>query len=520
MSDSKRLLTAVHRWTAAAVASALALACGSDADYSNPEAVTAGAPSSAQGSGGEPALSGGTSGAGTPSGGSIAGSATGGSTSEVGGASSGGSGAVEATGGAPSTGGATGSGGSGALAATGGAESIGGNVSTGGSLSTGGVAESGGTGGFIATGGFENTGGAEDTGGAVGTAGATAAGGTGEGGAGNETPQGQCVVQPLTDEFRQDYDNLDPFYQKYADANGLPVISSLSPADEALERACELVIDMVSTRPDVLQALIANRIRFAIIGEDELTNDIPEYSYLPDSINDRARGLGGMPAASCAEESILCNTALDRWRGEGICVHEFAHTISMGGLFPADPTFEGRLEDAYASAQAAGLFANTYAMENSQEYWAEGVQDWYNTNLEATRRTTVRGLLRRLALTVAVARLRPGGPCRHGLAAPAARLRDLPASFTGRPRACTISQSPRARERYFMHPIRKVLGTICDHCPLCNYARQHPDTLMGKYYAWHGKWCPAWQAQQEMEAARKAQAAKQEVAEGESAEPD
>src|SRR5690606_2524321 len=162
-------------------------------------------------------------------------------------------------------------------------------------------------------------------------------------------------------------------------------ISSASPADEALTRACELVIDMVSARPDVLEALIDNHIRFAIIGEDELTNDIPEYRYLDDSINTRARGLGGTPAASCAEESILCNTELDRWRGEGICVHEFAHTIASGGLFPADPTFQGRLQDAYESARDAGLFANTYAMENYQEYWAEGVQDWYYTNLEIGR---------------------------------------------------------------------------------------------------------------------------------------
>jgi hypothetical protein len=161
------------------------------------------------------------------------------------------------------------------------------------------------------------------------------------------------------------------------------VISSNSPADEALSRACLLVIDMLSARPDVHEALIENYVRFAIIGEDELTNDIPEYSYLDDSINQRARGLGGVPAASCAEESILCHSELDPWRGEGICVHEFAHTIASGGLFVADPTFQGRLQDAFQSAQGAGLFANTYAMENYQEYWAEGVQDWYFTNLEA-----------------------------------------------------------------------------------------------------------------------------------------
>jgi hypothetical protein len=55
-----------------------------------------------------------------------------------------------------------------------------------------------------------------------------------------------------------------------------------------------------------------------------------------------------------------------------------------------------------------------------------------------------------------------------------------------------------------MHPVRKVLGTVCDHCPVCNYARKHPDTLLGRYYEWHGKWCPAWQAQKEIAAAREA----------------
>jgi hypothetical protein len=214
----------------------------------------------------------------------------------------------------------------------------------------------------------------------------TGQGGTGQGslgGAGGAGTTGGCEVMPLTDEFRQAYDDLDPFYQKYADADGLPVVSSLSPADAALTRVCELVIDMVSARPDVLEALIGNHVRFAVIGEDELTNDIPEFSYLDDTINQRARGLGGVPAASCAEESILCNTELDRWRGEGICVHEFAHTMSMGGLFAVDPSFEDRLRDAFQNAQSSGLFENTYAMENLQEYWAEGVQDWYYTNLES-----------------------------------------------------------------------------------------------------------------------------------------
>jgi hypothetical protein len=55
-----------------------------------------------------------------------------------------------------------------------------------------------------------------------------------------------------------------------------------------------------------------------------------------------------------------------------------------------------------------------------------------------------------------------------------------------------------------MHPLRKALGTICDHCPLCNYARRHPGGRLEKYYEWHGKWCPAWRAQKEIEATREA----------------
>jgi len=197
-----------------------------------------------------------------------------------------------------------------------------------------------------------------------------------------QPPEAACVVSPISDELREAYD-FDPFYVKHTLAQGIPVISSAEPADAALTRVCELLIDMLSVRDDVVDILLQRRTRFGVIGEDELTNDIPEYRDFPDTINQRARGLGGQDIGTCAEESILCNRQLDRWRGEGICVHEFAHTISAAGLFRADPTFEPRLRAAFEAAQQSGRYENTYAMENFQEYWAEGVQNWYDTNLEA-----------------------------------------------------------------------------------------------------------------------------------------
>ena len=54
-----------------------------------------------------------------------------------------------------------------------------------------------------------------------------------------------------------------------------------------------------------------------------------------------------------------------------------------------------------------------------------------------------------------------------------------------------------------MHPVSKLLGTVCDHCPLCNYARSHPDTFISKAYEWHGRWCPAWKAQKEIDEGRR-----------------
>ena len=53
-----------------------------------------------------------------------------------------------------------------------------------------------------------------------------------------------------------------------------------------------------------------------------------------------------------------------------------------------------------------------------------------------------------------------------------------------------------------MNRVVKFLGAHCDRCTLCNYARQNPDTWVGKIMAWHGTWCPAWKAQQQLDKER------------------
>lgn len=187
-----------------------------------------------------------------------------------------------------------------------------------------------------------------------------------------------CVVQPITDELRAIHGDV---YTRYAAARGVPALATDSPQDEALRRACMLLHDL-GQEPKVLEVMLEENIGLVVMGVDETSADFPEFAAwgVPDS---RARGLGGVPRGLCAEENVMCDRSVDRWRGESICVHEFGHTMHLGVYNLMDDTFDDRVEAAYRAARNAGKYANTYAASNAVEYFGEGVQDWYNTNLES-----------------------------------------------------------------------------------------------------------------------------------------
>ncbi len=180
---------------------------------------------------------------------------------------------------------------------------------------------------------------------------------------------------------------LDAFYAKHVDAGGLPIVASARTSDRAVRAAAEIVNGMLSSRPDVRKALVRARVRVAVMSPDEKTTDVPEHRTLtPKEYWDRrARGLGATAArlaCSCAEENLL-GLAGDRYRGESILVHEFAHTFHTLGLNAVDRSFQKRLDAAYAAALEKGLWEKTYAATNAGEYWAEGVQSWFDANLQA-----------------------------------------------------------------------------------------------------------------------------------------
>jgi hypothetical protein len=177
---------------------------------------------------------------------------------------------------------------------------------------------------------------------------------------------------------------LDSFYQKHVAANGYPIVSSEKVSDYALKEAAYLVNMMLAKRSDVREAMVKGGSRLIVMAHDEFTTDVPEYSKMTpkDFWDARARGLGGSrtdPVCSCGEENLLGFEG-DPYSTECILIHEFAHNIHLRGLVVVDPTFDDRLKAAYERAMEAGLWKTKYASVNHAEYFAEGVQSWFNNN--------------------------------------------------------------------------------------------------------------------------------------------
>ncbi len=202
--------------------------------------------------------------------------------------------------------------------------------------------------------------------------------------------------------------SLDTFYQKYADAYGIPIVSSAKVPDVALLIARDIVNYMLVKRADIRNALINRKARVLVMAQSEMETDLPERrdwkkptrddrrltpgereNYdKPGGIasmsdreywNRRARGMGGT-VTSCAEENLLGYPGT-RYYGENILVHEFSHNM-MGALRSADSALFAEIEPAYQAAKSKGLYKGQYAINTVAEYWAEGTQWWFWSNYE------------------------------------------------------------------------------------------------------------------------------------------
>ena len=193
--------------------------------------------------------------------------------------------------------------------------------------------------------------------------------------------------------------DLDLSFYKKAVLGTIPCVGSDKVKDEALLSCAKITSYMVTMRPDIAQGLIKDKIKFAIMAQSEVTGNIPEHKSLlsdwPGTDWNKQRGLAASRwrrVISAGEENVLCmGWPADVYRGEMILVHEFGHafigtdldhnkpTAAWWAGYGSDGDLMTKVTDTYdQQVTAGGLWPNTYANDNNDEYFAEGVQAYFD----------------------------------------------------------------------------------------------------------------------------------------------
>jgi len=197
------------------------------------------------------------------------------------------------------------------------------------------------------------------------------------------------------------YLNPQGFYAKYLDTVGIQVLASERVESAALLASWEIINNLLSHTDNLRGMLAALEVRLTIIAEEEKVTELPEFqSYanfvIPDgrSFSD-LRGVAlridifedplnwqrYQPIPFAAGEENILNYPTDPYRGQqSVLLHEAAHAIT-NALAVNYPGFANELKATYDNAIASGLWSNTYASTNFDEYWAELIQIWFHDNI-------------------------------------------------------------------------------------------------------------------------------------------
>jgi len=178
---------------------------------------------------------------------------------------------------------------------------------------------------------------------------------------------------------------LDPpehgFYAKRLQYAGIAIKSHRSVDDRALVAARDKVERMLRALPAVRHNLAEAGAALHIIGAAQSTSDLPEHRHLKGrpfegslTIDERTRGVGGL-LASCGEENLL-QLAPDRYAGQDICVHEFAHVVYMIGM---DARTRALFQARFAEIRANGRWRGRFAETNVDEFFAELSMFYFGT---------------------------------------------------------------------------------------------------------------------------------------------
>jgi hypothetical protein len=195
---------------------------------------------------------------------------------------------------------------------------------------------------------------------------------------------------------------IDPYYTKFTWAREFIVLGSKHVSDEALLRANDIVRKMFAYRHDILKAMISDGARLIVLGRNEKLSDLPEFKEVKERAEfDEVRYCDYAPTRKrmvVAEENVL-GLAGEPFAGKCMVISVFAKGLyQVAGLRAVDPDFERRrgkqqyelrlkrldiefdqrIRKLYDEAMSKGLWKGTAAARNSIEYWAAGVEAYFD----------------------------------------------------------------------------------------------------------------------------------------------
>ncbi len=193
-------------------------------------------------------------------------------------------------------------------------------------------------------------------------------------------PLNECEVAPTT---------AVEGYGQGCTVLGLGVLAAEEVDAAAIKGLADRAYNMLVFRPEYATAIAAYPIGLRVIAADQRIMDLPEFDqiyFLHPGTDWRrlGRSFAGtevIPYAAFAEENLLCGDG-DPYEGEDIFLREFAIAIRRYAMEAVDTATSQAIEQAYAVAIAEGKWQNTLAEINSEQYWAEGVQSFFDANLE------------------------------------------------------------------------------------------------------------------------------------------
>jgi predicted metalloprotease with PDZ domain len=193
---------------------------------------------------------------------------------------------------------------------------------------------------------------------------------------------------------------IDPYYTKFTFAREFIVLGSKQVSDEALLKANDTIRKMFAYRHDILKAMIADGARLVVLGSKEKLSDLPEFKDAKEQ-PDEVRYLDYTPSLKLIvvpEENVL-GLPGEPFAGKCMMVSVFAKGLhQVAGLRPVDADFDKRrdkqqyelrvkrldvefdqrLQKLYEAALSKGLWKGAPAARSRSDYWAAGVEAYFD----------------------------------------------------------------------------------------------------------------------------------------------